>query len=117
MERGKIHKGARHLFSRKRNGKPKMSIVIPTLNEEKYITEALDSIRKQKGAPAHEIIIVDGGSTDKTLKIARKYADLIIHEPKRTVGAGRNTGMYAARGDILVCANADTVYPPTGSRR
>ncbi|VVB98307.1 Glycosyltransferase AglI [uncultured archaeon] len=90
---------------------PKVSVVMPTLNEEKYIEEALISIANQKDAPSYEIIISDGGSHDKTLAIARKYADKIVHEPKRTCGAGRHTGMMAARGEILVSANADTYYP------
>lgn len=103
---------ARVIFSRKREERPKASIVMPTLNEEKYIEEALESIASQKGAPDYELVIADGGSKDRTLRIAKKYADIAVFEPIRRVGAGRNTGMLASRGDLLVCANADTYYSP-----
>lgn len=111
MDIKKISKGAKILFKRYRRDKPRISIIMPTLNEEKYIKEALDSIEAQKNVPEYELVIADGGSKDQTLKIAKKYADVIVYEPKRTVGAGRNTGMYASAGSILVCANADTYYP------
>ncbi len=91
---------------------PDVSIVIPTLNEEKYIEEALESIANQRKAQKYELIVSDGSSSDGTIKIAKKYADVIVYEPRRTVAAGRQTGMMASRGRILVCANADTYYPP-----
>ncbi len=91
---------------------PKVSVVVPTFNEEKYIENALASITAQKGAPKYELIIADGKSSDNTVKIARKYADIVVCEPKRTVAAGRQKGALAAKGDVLVCANADTYYPP-----
>lgn len=92
--------------------KPKASIVVPALNEEKFIEGALRSLKNQKNAPAYEIIIADGGSTDRTLEIAEKYADIIVHEPRRTIAAGRRTGALAASGEIMVTANADCYYPP-----
>lgn len=91
---------------------PLVSIVLTTLNEEKYIEETLESIAAQRRAPAYEMVVSDGGSSDATIKMAKKYADVIVYEPKRTIGAGRQTGMMASRGQILVCANADSYYPP-----
>lgn len=88
----------------------KISIVIPTLNEEKYLEESLLSIQSQKGINDYEIIIADGGSDDRTISIAKKYADFIIYEPHRTIAAGRQSGSLIASGDILVCANADVIY-------
>lgn len=84
---------------------------MPTLNEEKVIEETLNSIINQKNAPKYEIIIVDGGSKDNTLKIAKKYADLIVHEPKQTISAGRQAGALASSGEIIVNVNADCYYP------
>ncbi|MBU0586554.1 glycosyltransferase [Candidatus Micrarchaeota archaeon] len=91
--------------------KPKISVVIPTLNEEKEIEQALESIKNQKNVPEYEIILGDSGSTDKTLDIAKKYVDQIVHESKRTIAAGRQAGALAARGEIMATANADTFYP------
>lgn len=92
--------------------KPGVSIVMTALNEEKYVEETLNSLMAQKNAPKYELVISDGGSRDGTLKIAKKYADVVVHEPKRTVGAGRQTGALASCGDLIACVNADTYYPP-----
>lgn len=89
----------------------KISIIIPTLNEEKYLEETLKSLLNQKHVPEYELVIADGGSTDNTIKIAKKYADLVVHEPKRTTAAGRQSGALASHGEILVSANADCIYP------
>jgi glycosyltransferase involved in cell wall biosynthesis len=99
------------VFDRRRKAEPLISIVIPTLQEGKYAEECFSSIQKQAMRKDAEIIIVDGGSTDATLAISKKYADLILHEPVRNIAVARNTGMFRARGKIIICANADTVYP------
>ncbi|MEW6529098.1 MAG: glycosyltransferase [Candidatus Micrarchaeota archaeon] len=90
--------------------KPKISIVMPTLNEEKLIERALRSIKNQKNAPEYELIIVDGGSSDDTVKIAKRYTDLIFYEPKRTIAAGRHKGALKASGEIIINVNADCYY-------
>ncbi len=54
----------------------KISIVTPVLNGEKYIKEAIDSVLEQEGALELEYIIVDGGSTDRTLEILEEYEEL-----------------------------------------
>jgi glycosyltransferase involved in cell wall biosynthesis len=86
-----------------------ISIVIPTLNEEKYIGKTLGYISKYKGP--HEIIISDTNSKDKTVEIARKYTDKVfIHSKegkKLTIAAGRNFGASYASGDYLVFLDAD----------
>ncbi len=87
--------------------KPDISVVIPTLNEEEYIEDALSSLTNQFIPKKYEIIICDGFSNDKTVEIAKKYADKIVYENKRTISAGRQTGAKAAEGDVIVCAGAD----------
>ncbi|MEM3362057.1 MAG: glycosyltransferase [Candidatus Anstonellaceae archaeon] len=87
----------------------KVSIIIPTLNEEKNIKKSLSSIRKQKFSGEFEIIVADGGSEDKTTTIARKYADKIVTEHTRTIAAGRQAGAMVADGEIYVYTDADAV--------
>lgn len=93
--------------------RPSVSIVIPTLNEEKYIEDTLISLQSQKTRKSYELIIADGKSEDKTRAIARKYVDKIVLEPKRLISAGRQKGVLAAEGRIIVSASADAIFPET----
>lgn len=95
-----------------RKTKPFVSVVVPTLNEEKHVASCLESIResvKVLGKPC-EIIVADGGSTDKTVKEAKKLCDKIVFERKHTIAAGRQKGAEAARGGFLVFTDADSVF-------
>ena len=92
----------------------KISIVIPTLNEEKGIGKTIDSIKKdvfKKNKWDLEIIIVDGNSTDKTREIAEKKGARIIIEPRKGYGRAYKTGLKHATGDIIVTGDADATYP------
>jgi glycosyltransferase involved in cell wall biosynthesis len=89
-----------------------ISVIIPTLNEVKYLSTLLsqftDEIIKKFNI---ELIISDGGSTDGTVDLARKYTNrVLLHElPRRqTIAEGRNKGAREAKGDILFFINADT---------
>lgn len=88
--------------------KPKISVVIPALNEEKYIEQTLKSIRNQDYGGRVEIVVVDGGSKDRTVKIARKYADKVMIA-KRGVAKERNAGALAAASKLMVFVDADTI--------
>ncbi len=90
---------------------PKVSVVIPTRNEEKYLGKALSSLRRQDYGGL-EIIIGDAGSTDRTAQISRRYKARVVVEPKPTIAAGRQKAALAASGDILVHADADATFPP-----
>ena len=81
-----------------------ISIIIPTLNEERHLPRLLSSIKKQ-GYKNYEIIIADAGSTDNTLKIAKKYNCRIVSGGSPAVG--RNKGAKAARGNYLLFLDAD----------
>jgi len=86
-----------------------LSIIIPTLNEEKNLSRLLPLIAKG-GFDDYEIIVADNGSKDKTIEIARSF-DCIITKgglPAR----GRNNGARAAKGDILFFMDADLKFGP-----
>ncbi|MCC5994431.1 MAG: glycosyltransferase [Candidatus Aenigmarchaeota archaeon] len=91
---------------------PFVSVIIPTLNEEKYIEATLLSIRNQDYKGKYEIIVVDSNSKDRTVEIARKYADKVIVTKRKGVSAGRNIGARVARGEILLFVDADTILLP-----
>ncbi|MBU1997867.1 MAG: glycosyltransferase [Candidatus Omnitrophica bacterium] len=87
----------------------KISIVILSKNEEKYIGSTLDSIFKQKIDKEYEVIVIDSGSCDSTLTIAARYPVRIIHIPANEFGHGktRNYGAQTAIGEVIVFLNAD----------
>ena len=88
----------------------RISVVVPTLNEEAYITGLLRSIRAQRPRPL-EVIVVDGGSRDRTVELARRLGAKVIEQPSN-IAEARNIGARAARGDYLLFLDADTVLPP-----
>lgn len=83
------------------------SIVIRTLNEERHLGKLLESIQRQT-YKAWEIVLVDSGSTDATLEIARRYTSNIYHIPQEqfTFGRSLNWGCQPAKGRYLVFASA-----------
>lgn len=91
-----------------------ISVVIPAYNEEAEIGKCLDSLIKQDLAKEKfEVIVVDNASTDKTAEIIKKYPVKYVYEPRRSVVMARQAGVNASSGEIIVSADADTVYPKT----
>lgn len=86
------------------------SVIIPTLNEEKFIGNLLRSLRNQT-CKNFEVIIVDGGSFDRTLKIAHEYNVKTIVRPNTPEFESRNIGAKAAEGQILLFTSADVIFP------
>jgi len=84
-----------------------VSIIVTTLNEEYYIEDCLKSLKNQAYANK-EIIVVDSNSKDKTVDIAKKYADKVIVRDCLTP-VGRNLGAREASGDVLLFVDADVV--------
>jgi rSAM/selenodomain-associated transferase 2 len=82
------------------------SVVIPTLNEERYIAGCIQSVLASDADV--EIIVVDGGSTDRTRELAANNRATVLHTG-RGRGAQLNYGAANAHGDILVFLHADTV--------
>lgn len=93
----------------------KISIVAPNLNEARFLPVFLNSLNRQTFRN-FEVIIVDGGSTDGSLKIIRRYASRmrikIIIDHTRNIGYIRNQGARYARGHILFHTSTDTLLPP-----
>ncbi|GEM_PF-1071037 len=86
----------------------KVSVIIPTLNEEKNIGRLLDSVNASK-YPDKEIVIVDGGSSDSTVEIARSRGARVVKETGNKCPANaKNLGAKAAKGEVLLYLDADT---------
>jgi glycosyltransferase involved in cell wall biosynthesis len=91
-----------------------VSIVIPVLNEEKGLQKVLDEIPKEelrKMGYGCEIIVVDGGSTDRTVEIARKKGSKVVIEKRKGYGRAYKTGFLCASGEIIVTLDGDYSYP------
>ena len=81
----------------------KVTVIIPTLNERKNILAAITSVKCQQGE--FEMIVVDGGSDDATVDLARPHARLIVSEKGRAIQM--NAGARHASGDVLLFLHAD----------
>ncbi len=86
----------------------KISVVIPTLNEENSIGQTIDQIPDMEDL---EVMIVDGLSNDRTREIAASKGARIIEEPRKGYGRAYKTGFKEAKGDIIVTMDGDTTYP------
>lgn len=90
--------------------RPTISIVIATFNSEKTLELALNSLKNQTYPPKEvEILILDGGSTDRTLKIAEKYPCRIVSNPCTEPVYGKFLGYKKARGKYVMYLDADEV--------
>lgn len=83
----------------------KLTVVIPTLNEEKDLYKTLSSIKNL----ADEILVVDSGSTDKTIEVAKNYGARVINHPFVSFSDTRNFGDREAKGDWILSIEADVV--------
>lgn len=96
--------------------KPLFSVIIPALNEAKYLPHLLEDLSKQSFTD-FEVIVVDGNSTDQTVAKAKSFVDAlpslsIVTSPKRHVCTQRNLGASHAKSDILIFSDADNRFPP-----
>ncbi len=88
----------------------RVSVAIPAYNEEGYIGKTLRSLRAQT-VPC-EIVVCDNNSTDGTARVANKYADKVVHEPRRGIAHSFNAACRAASGDLVAMTGADCLVPP-----
>jgi len=87
----------------------KVTIIIPTMNEEKSIGQTLDSI--PKAFADIELMIVDTNSKDRTREIATEKGAVVVDEPRRGYGRAYKTGFEKASGDVIVTLDGDMTYP------
>src|ERR1700716_602327 len=91
----------------------RVTALIPTYNSGKYICDAVDSVLAQT-FPAHEIIVVDDGSTDCTREVLAKYKTKIKYIRQVNAGppAARNTGIARATGEFVALLDSDDLWVP-----
>jgi len=92
---------------------PIISVIIPSFNEEKYLSSCLKSVLSQDFPKKdYEIIMVDNDSSDKTLKIAKSFKRVkVLKELKKGLVMARNKGLQKSRGKIIVNLDADCLVP------
>ncbi|HXH85418.1 MAG TPA: glycosyltransferase family A protein, partial [Nitrospira sp.] len=90
---------------------PKVSVVIPVFNGERFIGDAIQSALDQT-FKNFEIIVVDDGSTDQTEKIVRQFSDRVAYHRQENRGAGvaRNLGVTCASGEWIAFLDADDIW-------
>ena len=93
--------------------KPDVSVIIPAYNEERYIGACLAAIERQEFSGTYEVIVGDGHSTDRTVKIARDYGARVVEESFGNASGGRYVGAKVARGRIYAFMSSD-VQPCQG---
>ena len=92
---------------------PMISVIIPVYNGERYLCAALESVLVQTQPPL-EIIVVDDGSTDQSVRLALAYQPLVrcIQQVHGGIGAARNGGIRVAQGDLFAFLDADDLWAP-----
>lgn len=93
-------------------GPKRFAVVVPTLQAEAYLDACLDSLKRLE-APAggYEVIVVDGGSTDRTLAIAREHDVTVERAPGSGIAQARNQAARSTQGEVLVFVDADCQAP------
>jgi len=89
----------------------KVSVIIPTLNEEWRLPGCMDSLAAQTFKD-FEIVVVDSGSEDDTVALAKKRGAKVFYEPRLGFAVAKNFGASEADGGILVFNDADSLHPP-----
>lgn len=84
-----------------------ISFVIPVFNEERNIGKVIDAARRVAADLDHEFIVVDNGSADASARIAREHGATVLERPGIRIGAMRNDGVAASKGDVLVFIDSD----------
>jgi hypothetical protein len=92
---------------------PRVSVVIPAYNREKFVAQTVDSVLAQT-YPDFEVIVVDDGSTDNTRAVLAHYGARIkyIYQENRGQAAARNKGLLASQGKYLLFLDSDDLIPP-----
>jgi len=90
-----------------------ISVIIPAYNEEKYIGRCLQSVMLHRSPNVIEIIVVDNGSTDRTVEIVRQFPTVtLLSMAEKGVESAKQAGYELSKGDIIAFLDADTFIPP-----
>ena len=114
LQRKKILEEGGLRLSKKIKKKPLFTIITVVLNGDKYLRETIESIKNQK-FNNFEYIIIDGRSTDKSLKIINEYKNFIdywVSEKDKGLYDAFNKGIKLSRGDYIGIVNSDDIYKP-----
>ena len=93
-----------------KNKLPFISVILPTYNNDSVLLDCLQSIFVQD-YPKFEVLIIDGGSSDKTIEIAKKFSVKVLKNPYRVEEKGRVIGIQKASGEIVCFIDADNRLP------
>ncbi|WOF22881.1 glycosyltransferase [Microbacterium betulae] len=89
-----------------------ISVVIPVLDDARLLERCLASLAAQTRRP-DEVIVVDNGSTDDSVAVARAFGATVVHERRRGITAASSHGFDVARGTVIARCDADSLLPPT----
>jgi glycosyltransferase involved in cell wall biosynthesis len=94
----------------KRDSVSKLSVIVPTLNEERHVGVLLSDVAAQTRKP-DEVLVVDAGSADGTVPVVRRFPSVRLLAGTPPVAFGRNLGGRSASGDVLIFLDADVRLP------
>ncbi len=89
----------------------RVSVIIPTMNEEESIGLVIDEVKSALGPMLLEVLVVDTDSKDRTREIAAGKGATVVDEPRRGYGRAYKTGFEKASGEIIATLDADMTYP------
>ena len=92
--------------------KPSLSVIIPAYQAEKYIEQAVASVRQQNWSGELEIIVIDDGSSDNTAVVAETLDVKVIRKAQGGAASARNMGLRTAAGDLILLLDADDMLIP-----
>lgn len=90
---------------------PMISVIIPAHNEADYLSQTLESLKAQRYGN-YEVIVVCNGCTDHSADVARGCCNVLIDDRRKGLSRARNNGAKAAKGDLLIFLDADTLLKP-----
>ncbi len=100
--------------SSKSTGLPRISVIVPSFNQGRFLERTILSVLNQN-YPDMELIIIDGGSTDDTLSVIKKYETFIaywVSDPDNGQSDALNKGLAVATGEVFAWQNSDDIYLP-----